>query len=206
MTNGRAKTANLRRDRRPSLHATSPDFWSWTVVEGDAQLSGPATAPDDAVVDGLVDLYRTLSGEHPDGDEHRAAMVADRRVLLSLLVTHVSVRGRVVEITDEEGLRDVDRLSQHHNGRDHPDRERPRVSARVEIDRWHSWGAAARTRWASSRCRPGSYFRGARARGGPADARPPDPTWCWARWTSRWASVCCAPPPSRWWRPVRGRR
>jgi len=48
----------------------------------------------------------------------------------------------------------------HHNGRDHPDRERPRVSARVEIDRWHGWGAAARTRWACSRCRPGSYASG----------------------------------------------
>ncbi len=87
-------------------------------------------------------------------------MVADWRVLLTLPVTHVSVRGRVVEITDEEGLRDVDRLSQHHNGRDHPDRERLRVNARVEIERWHGRGAAARTRWACSRCRPGSYAPG----------------------------------------------
>lgn len=75
----------------------------------------------------------------------------DPRVSLTALAegdwyTHVSVQGRVVEITEDEGLRDIDRLSQHYTGRDYPDRERPRVSARVEVERWHGWGAAARDR------------------------------------------------------------
>ena len=38
-------------------------------------------------MDGLVDYYRRLSGEHPDWDDYRAAMERDRRVLLRLTVT-----------------------------------------------------------------------------------------------------------------------
>ena len=34
-------------------------------------------------------LYRTLAGEHPDWAEYRAAMVADRRVVLTLTFEHV---------------------------------------------------------------------------------------------------------------------
>ena len=46
-----------------------------------------AQAPDDAVSDALADLYRQLSGEHPNWDEFRAAMVAERRCVLTLTVT-----------------------------------------------------------------------------------------------------------------------
>ena len=71
---------------------------------------------------------------------------ADPRVSLTALpaedwYTHVSVQGRVVEIVDDEGLADIDRLSRHYLGHDYPTRDRPRVSARVRIDRWHGWGA-----------------------------------------------------------------
>jgi hypothetical protein len=58
--------------------------------------------------------------------------------------THVSVIGRVVEMREDEGLVDIDRLSKHYNGRPYPNRERGRVSAWIEIDRWHGWGAARR--------------------------------------------------------------
>jgi PPOX class probable F420-dependent enzyme len=87
ITEDRAKTRNLRRDPRAALHVTSADFWSWTVVEGEAQLTAPASAPDDPTVEALVDLYRSVGGEHPDWEEYRAAMVADRRVVLTLPVT-----------------------------------------------------------------------------------------------------------------------
>ena len=83
-TDGRAKTANLRRDGRVSLHVTSDDFWSYVVVEAEARVSPVATAPDDAVVDELVAYYRALNGEHPDWDDYRRAMVADRRLVLRL--------------------------------------------------------------------------------------------------------------------------
>jgi len=88
VTDGRAKTANLRRDPRVSLHVSSRDMWSYVVVEGTARLSAVAAAPDDDVVDQLVDQYRAAAGEHPDWAEFRAAMVADRRVLLSFTVEH----------------------------------------------------------------------------------------------------------------------
>ena len=83
-TDGRAKTANLRRDARASLHVTSDDFWSYVVIEAQAEVTAVAASPDDAVVDELVEYYRALSGEHPDWDDYRRTMVADRRLVLRL--------------------------------------------------------------------------------------------------------------------------
>lgn len=88
VTADRAKTKNAGRDPRVSLHVTADDFWSYVVVEGDAELAPVASAPDDATVDELVELYRQLQGEHPDWDEYREAMVADRRLVLRLRPTH----------------------------------------------------------------------------------------------------------------------
>ena len=70
---------------------------------------------------------------------------ADPRVSLTALAendwyTHVSLVGRVVEMRDDEGLVDIDRLSRHYTGREYRNRERGRVSAWIEIDRWHGWG------------------------------------------------------------------
>ena len=56
--------------------------------------------------------------------------------------THVSLLGRVTDLTDDEGLRDIDRVSRHYTGRAYPDRESPRISGWIEIDRWHGWGKA----------------------------------------------------------------
>ncbi|MDH3035194.1 PPOX class F420-dependent oxidoreductase [Streptomyces sp. TRM75561] len=70
----------------------------------------------------------------------------DPRVTLTVLdadnwYTHVTLIGRVAEMRDDEGLADIDRLSRHYGGDAYPDRERRRVSAWVEVDRWHGWGA-----------------------------------------------------------------
>ncbi|WP_420749079.1 PPOX class F420-dependent oxidoreductase [Rhodococcus sp. O3] len=69
----------------------------------------------------------------------------DPRVSLSALdpedwITHVSVQGRVVEIVDDEGLVDIDRIARHYTGKPYYVRDRKRVSAWIEIDRWHAWG------------------------------------------------------------------
>ena len=87
-TADRAKAANARRDPRVSLHVTAEDFWSYVVIEGDADVTPTAEAADDATVDELVELYRSLQGEHPDWDEYRQAMVADRRLVIRLHPTH----------------------------------------------------------------------------------------------------------------------
>jgi PPOX class probable F420-dependent enzyme len=89
VTDGRAKTANLRRDPRASFHVTTEDFWAYTVVEGTASLTPVAAAPDDATVEELVSLFRAVQGEHPDWDEFRTAMVDERRLVIRVPVEHV---------------------------------------------------------------------------------------------------------------------
>ncbi len=89
VTDDRAKTRNLRRDPRASLMVTSPDGWSYAVAECRAELLPPAAAPDDASVEELIEIYRAIVGEHPDWDDYRSAMVADRRVPLLLHVERV---------------------------------------------------------------------------------------------------------------------
>jgi PPOX class probable F420-dependent enzyme len=84
VTDDRAKTRNLRRDPRASYQVVAPDLMAWAVGEGFAELTPPAADPHDDTVEALVDLYRRLAGEHPDWPEYRAAMVADRRVVLTL--------------------------------------------------------------------------------------------------------------------------
>ena len=89
VVDGRAKVANLRRDPRGSLLVTTPEGWSYAVLEGDVSFSPVARATDDTTVEELVELYRTIRGEeHPDWDDYRRAMVADRRLVLRLVVTH----------------------------------------------------------------------------------------------------------------------
>ena len=87
VTDGRAKTTNIRRDNRVSLYVTQEDFWAYVVVEADAELSPVSAAPDDATVDELVEYYRAAAGEHPDWDDYRSVMVSDRRLVVRLRPT-----------------------------------------------------------------------------------------------------------------------
>jgi PPOX class probable F420-dependent enzyme len=90
VTDDRAKVRNMRRDARASLYVSSNDGWAYTVADGDVTLSDVATEPHDAAVEELVELYRNVRGEdHPDWEEYRAAMVADRRLVARLAITHV---------------------------------------------------------------------------------------------------------------------
>jgi PPOX class probable F420-dependent enzyme len=88
LTDDRAKTRNLRRDPRASLYVDGPGGRSYVVLEGKADLSPVAAAPDDDVVEDLVDYYRIATGEHPDWDEYRAVMVSDKRLMFSMTVDH----------------------------------------------------------------------------------------------------------------------
>jgi PPOX class probable F420-dependent enzyme len=69
-------------------------------------------------------------------------MRRDPRVSLTVLdvadwYRAVTVLGRVVEIHDDEGLVDIDRLSQRYRGEPYRNRDRKRVSALIEPERWH---------------------------------------------------------------------
>jgi PPOX class probable F420-dependent enzyme len=81
-----------------------------------------------------------------EGRKRLEYMRKDPRVTLTVLdgsdwYTHISIIGRVTEFRDDEGLADIDRLAQHYLGKQYPSRDRARVSAWIEVERWHGWGS-----------------------------------------------------------------
>jgi PPOX class probable F420-dependent enzyme len=84
ITADRAKFRNLVRDPWAALHVSRDDFFAYAVLESDVELTPVSDSPDDATVAELVELYRSLAGEHEDWDAYRAAMVAERRVVARL--------------------------------------------------------------------------------------------------------------------------
>jgi PPOX class probable F420-dependent enzyme len=81
-----------------------------------------------------------------EGRRRLAYLREDPRVSLTAMdpddwYTHISVQGRIVAFEDDHDLVDIDRLSRHYTGRAYPTRDRGRVSAWIEIETWHGWGA-----------------------------------------------------------------
>ena len=90
VTAPRAKTRNIERDPRVSLHVLGDGFFSaYAVAEGRGELSPIATKPDDATVDALVDWYRAFRGEHRDWADYRQSMVREQRRLLRIRVERI---------------------------------------------------------------------------------------------------------------------
>jgi PPOX class probable F420-dependent enzyme len=82
---GAYKTRNLRRDPTAVLCVLSDGFFGrWLQIEGSARV---VSLP--AAMDGLVDYYRGISGEHPDWDEYHSAMQDQRRVLVRVSIDTV---------------------------------------------------------------------------------------------------------------------
>ena len=79
---GAYKTRNLRRDPPAVLCVLSDDFFGrWIRIDGTAQI---VSLPE--AMDGLVDYYRRISGEHPDWDDYRRAMEDQQRVLVRVSI------------------------------------------------------------------------------------------------------------------------
>ncbi|MGY1604992.1 PPOX class F420-dependent oxidoreductase [Geodermatophilus sp. SYSU D00815] len=79
----RAKVANARRDPAVSLCVLSDDWdGPWVQVDGEAEVLDLPEA-----LEPLVEYFRVISGEHPDWDEYRAAMVRQGKSLLRITVT-----------------------------------------------------------------------------------------------------------------------
>ncbi|MFD3491647.1 PPOX class F420-dependent oxidoreductase [Streptomyces sp. NPDC058690] len=76
----RAKARNAKRDERVSVIILS-DEWdgAWVQIDGSAEV---IDAPDS--VEPLVEYFRNISGEHPDWDEYRAAMVKQGKSIIRI--------------------------------------------------------------------------------------------------------------------------
>jgi PPOX class probable F420-dependent enzyme len=74
------KLKHILREPRVAVCVLPDEFFGrWIQVEGTASV---VHLPD--AMDGLVEYYRRVSGEHPDWDDYRAAMVRDQRVLVRI--------------------------------------------------------------------------------------------------------------------------
>lgn len=79
----RAKTRNLRRDATVSACVLSDEFnGPWVQIYGTAEVLDVPEA-----VEPLVDYFRAVSGEHPDWDEYRRAMVDQGKSLIRVEIT-----------------------------------------------------------------------------------------------------------------------
>ncbi|MFG2051352.1 PPOX class F420-dependent oxidoreductase [Micromonospora sp. NPDC048935] len=78
----RAKVTNIRRDPRVSACVLSDD-WNgpWVQIDGTAEV---LDLPD--ALEPLVDYFRSISGEHPDWDDYRAAMVRQGKSLIRVTI------------------------------------------------------------------------------------------------------------------------
>ncbi|MFY9809147.1 MAG: PPOX class F420-dependent oxidoreductase [Pseudonocardiaceae bacterium] len=77
------KVRNLRRNPRVWLCVLPDEFYGrWIQVGGSVRI---VELPE--AMEGLVDYYRSVSGEHPDWADYRAAMERDERVLLQVDLT-----------------------------------------------------------------------------------------------------------------------
>ena len=79
----RAKTRNARRNPRVAILVLSDD-WNgpWVQVNGSAEVLDVPEA-----LDGLVEYFRNISGEHPDWDEYRRAMLDQGKSLIRVTPT-----------------------------------------------------------------------------------------------------------------------
>jgi PPOX class probable F420-dependent enzyme len=76
----RAKSHNVRRDARCSVLVLSDDFGgAWVQVDGEGEVVDLPEA-----LEPLVEYFRVISGEHPNWDEYRAAMLEQGKVLLRI--------------------------------------------------------------------------------------------------------------------------
>ena len=76
----RDKVHNLDRDPRVTVCVLSDHFGgAWVQVDGTATITH---VPD--AVDGMVEYYRAVSGEHSDWDDYRQAMVRQGKCLISM--------------------------------------------------------------------------------------------------------------------------
>ena len=131
-------------------HTLSDEIRAFLEVANPAVIS--TVRPDGQPVS--VATWYLLDGDrilvNMDGGRKRIEYLRqDPRVSLTVLgddnwYDHVSLQGRVVEWRDDDDLSDIDRLARQYGRDQYPKRDRPRVSAWIEIVRSHTWGHPGR--------------------------------------------------------------
>ncbi len=78
----RAKSINAKRNPAASMVVMSDEFGGeWIQLDGTAEVLDMPEA-----LDGLVEYFRVISGEHPDWDEYRQAMAHQGKCLIRLTI------------------------------------------------------------------------------------------------------------------------
>ena len=98
----RAKTRNARKRPEVSVVVLS-DEWddAWVQVDGTCEVLDAADG--DEALDGFVEYFRNIAGEHSDWDEYRTAMVEQGKSLLRITPTRwgtVSTGGFPPEVAE----------------------------------------------------------------------------------------------------------
>ena len=88
-TEDRAKLTNLRRDPRCSLLISQDSWWGFVVLEGTARVMSADNTDPEELRKAFRDVYRSISGEHPDWDEYDRAMVEDKRAVVVVVPERV---------------------------------------------------------------------------------------------------------------------
>jgi PPOX class probable F420-dependent enzyme len=87
-TADRLKARILRKRPAAALYVAGGHFFQWAVAEGEAEVSDESRTPGDAVGRELLPLYEALIGPQ-DPEELFPKLVEERRVLITLRVTHI---------------------------------------------------------------------------------------------------------------------
>lgn len=85
----RAKHKNLVRDPRCSLLISKDDWWGYVVLEGRAQIDTVDTLGREGFLAACRQVFRQISGEHPDWDEYDQAMIGEKRVVVTVVPDRV---------------------------------------------------------------------------------------------------------------------
>jgi PPOX class probable F420-dependent enzyme len=92
---------------------------------------------DGRVLVNMADTRKRL--EHMRADPHVSLTVLDK----DQWYNQATLRGRAVEIADDDDLSGIDRLSKHYTGEPYARREQKRVNAWIEIESWYGWSGGA---------------------------------------------------------------
>ena len=84
-----AKLANLKRNPRCTVLTLNPNWSSYVVVEGDAEIHGWDNTDHEELRIMLREAYKACGGDHPDYDEYDRVMREDRRAVVVVRPEHV---------------------------------------------------------------------------------------------------------------------